>query len=62
MTGAEAVVLGYIVAAFAIFATTLVWVSSGGRRRFSRPAADDEAGALTAARASAASVWQPRRL
>jgi hypothetical protein len=57
MTGSEAVVLGFIVAAFAIFGTTLAWLSSDVRRRSRRLAANDEAHPSVAKRAHA---WQPR--
>jgi hypothetical protein len=57
MTGSEAVVLGFIIAAFAIFATTLAWLSSEGRRRRTKPAANDAAHPSVAKRADA---WQPR--
>jgi hypothetical protein len=56
MTGAEAVVLGFILAAFVIFGTTLAWVSSNSsnrRRRSPFSAANDEAGRLIAQRTAA---------
>lgn len=63
MTGPEVVVLGYILAAFAIFGTTLAWVSSAGassegRWRWFRSAANGEAGKPIATRTA---TWQPRR-
>ena len=63
MTGAEAIVLGFIIAAFAIFGATLGWLSSEAGRRPLRTAANDEA-RQSEARPSIAkrpSAWQPRR-
>ena len=50
MTGAEAVVLGLILAAFAIFTVTLAWGSFDDRRVSTRAAANDEARPLIAKR------------
>ena len=46
MTGEEAVVLGFIVAAFSIFGTTLGWLSSNSIRRLARSAVNFSATAI----------------
>jgi hypothetical protein len=68
MSGSEAIVLGFIVAAFAIFAVTLGWLSSeSGRRPVGTPANDAahraEGGGARSGQSIAerASAWQPRR-
>jgi hypothetical protein len=58
MTGAEVVVLGYIVMAFVVFGVALAWVSSDSSRPSVRSAANDEARPAIAARAA---TVQPRR-